>query len=58
MPCSPLLDIYIDDILNDDNEKGLQMIKTYDRKQLKMKKHKRVKRKKLLRNLLKQSNKI
>ena len=57
-PLSPLLDFYVDDILNDENEKEFQMIKTYDRKQLKMKKHKRVKRKKLLRNLLKQSNKI
>jgi len=34
------------------------MITTYDRKKLKMKKHKRVKRRKLLRNLLKQTGKI
>ncbi|CDW85270.1 UNKNOWN [Stylonychia lemnae] len=37
-----------------EEEKGLMMINTYERKQLKMKKHKRVKRRKLLRNLLKQ----
>lgn len=32
---------------------GMLCISTYDRKKLKMKKHKRQKRKKLLRNLLK-----
>eukprot|EP00347_Sterkiella_histriomuscorum_P002706 403367119 len=37
---------------------GVMMIDTYMRKKLKMKKHKRVKRRKLLRNLLKQSGKI
>lgn len=41
-----------------EGEKVLQMIDTYTRKKLKMKKHKRVKRRKLLKNLLKQSGKI
>lgn len=37
---------------------GVFAINTYERKQLKMKKHKRVKRKKYLRNKLKQTGKI
>lgn len=36
-----------------EGEKVMHMIDTYTRKKLKMKKHKRVKRRKLLRNLLK-----